>query len=276
MSIAPSLAIHQSCSFRWSLEQDLALYPQLGVKQIGVWRQKLSDLGEEIGGQLISDAGLQVSSYHWAGGFTGSGIHSFDESLEDAFQAVKMAARLRATCLVVHSGGRGFHMKGHVRRLLKQAYSDLAKYAADENVAIAIEPMPLPEGKEWTVFQSLRDSVDFLKEIDASNLKILLDTVHCRADLNDQELLREATPLLAGVQLADLEVPGRSKLPERKSLGHGQLPLVEIVRALREAGYSGPWELELSGPVLEENSYESLIEENQKAFIAIWSRAGTV
>lgn len=276
MSLAPSLAIHQSCSFRLSLEQDLLLYPQLGVKQIGVWRQKLSDLGEEAGGQLILDSGLEVSSYHWAGGFTGSGVHSFDESLEDAFQAVKMAARLRAACLVVHSGGRGFHVKGHVRRLLKQAYSDLAKSAADQNVAIAIEPMPLPEGKEWTVLHSLRDCVEFLNEIGSSNLKIILDTAHCRADLNDQALLREATPLLAGVQLADLDASGRSKLPERKSLGHGQLPLVEVLSKLRAAGFSGPWELELSGPVLEENSYESLIKENQQAFIALWNQSGTM
>lgn len=276
MSVVPTLAIHQSCSFRWSLEQDLALYPQLGVKQIGVWRQKLSDLGEEFAGQLILDAGLQVSSYHWAGGFTGSGVHSFDESLEDAFQAVKMAARLRAGCLVVHSGGRGFHMKGHVRRLIKQAYEELAGFAGKHDLIIAIEPMVLPDGKEWTVLHSLRDCAEFLQEIGAANLKILLDTVHCRAELGDPLLLREMAPFLAGVQLADGDALGRSKSPERKSLGLGHLPLSKVLRTLREAGYSGPWELELSGPVLEENSYESLIQENQKAFAALWNQAGTL
>jgi len=276
MSLVPSLAIHQSCSFRWSLEQDLALYPQLGVKQIGVWRQKLSDLGEEFAGQMILDAGLQVSSYHWAGGFTGSGIHSFDESLEDAFQAVKMAARLRASCLVVHSGGRGFHMKGHARRLLKQAYVDLTSFAAKLDLVIAIEPMPLPDGKEWTVLHSLRECLEFSQEIGSANLRILLDTAHCRAELGDNLLLREVAPFLAGVQLADGDVSGRSKLSDRKSLGQGNLPLCATLRSLRDAGFAGPWELELSGPVLEENTYESLIEENQKAFIALWNQAGAL
>src|SRR5690349_24045079 len=81
------LAVSELTTFRWSFEEDVAQYLAAGIRAIGVWRQKLADLGEGKGAQLLSESGIHVSSLQWAGGFTGCDGHSFEESLADARQA---------------------------------------------------------------------------------------------------------------------------------------------------------------------------------------------
>ena len=43
----PTLSMNEVTTYRWSLEDDLRQYAQAGYEGIGVWRQKLSDYGEE-------------------------------------------------------------------------------------------------------------------------------------------------------------------------------------------------------------------------------------
>jgi len=115
------LAISELTTLRWSLEDDIENYRAAGVTAMGVWRQKLADLGDEKGAELLADAELAVSSLQWAGGFTGSDGRSHQESLCDARVAIQSAAALSAGCLILHSGARGVHTHNHARRLLRQA-----------------------------------------------------------------------------------------------------------------------------------------------------------
>ena len=43
----PRLSINEITTFRWTFEEDLAAYQAAGIQAMGVWRQKLSDCGEE-------------------------------------------------------------------------------------------------------------------------------------------------------------------------------------------------------------------------------------
>ena len=103
------LAVNELTTYRWSFEEDVAGYKAAGFEAIGVWRQKLADFGERRGIELIREAGLHVSSVLWAGGFTGSDGHSYQESIDDALDAIRLTAALDADCLVIYSGGRNGH-----------------------------------------------------------------------------------------------------------------------------------------------------------------------
>src|SRR4051812_644354 len=100
------LSMNEVTTYRWSFEEDVANYVAAGWPAIGVWRQKLSDFGEQRGIELLSESGLKVSNLLWAGGFTGSDGRTFRESVDDALEAVRLAAEMHAGCLVVYSGGR--------------------------------------------------------------------------------------------------------------------------------------------------------------------------
>ncbi|MFM9067335.1 MAG: sugar phosphate isomerase/epimerase, partial [Planctomycetota bacterium] len=85
------ISLHEVSTFRWSFEEDVRQYRAAGYSSIGIWRQKISDYGEEKGAELLAEAGLPVSSLSWAGGFTGSDGRSFKESHEDARDALRVA-----------------------------------------------------------------------------------------------------------------------------------------------------------------------------------------
>ena len=86
-----------------------AHYVAAGIHGIGVWRQKLSDYGEDKGVELLAESGLEVSNLLWAGGFTGSDGRSLKDSVDDAKDAIRLAAEMHAACLVVYSGSRRSH-----------------------------------------------------------------------------------------------------------------------------------------------------------------------
>ena len=135
------LSISEMTTFRWTFEEDVQNYANAGIRAIGVWRQKLSDFGEEKGVELLRESGLKVSGLSWAGGFTGSDGRSHKESVEDAKDAIQLAASLAADCLVLYTGARGGHTHNHARRLIKSAFGELMPLADQANVTLAGVPM---------------------------------------------------------------------------------------------------------------------------------------
>jgi sugar phosphate isomerase/epimerase len=232
---------------------------------MGVWRQKLADVGLTRGRELLADSGLAVSSLQWAGGFTGSDGRSHDESLRDARHAIDTAAALRAGCLIVHSGARGTHTANHARRLFREALKRLLPLAEERGVPLAIEPMHSDCGSEWTFLHCLDETLELLGELNSPALKIALDTYHWGHEPSFVARLPDLVPHLALVQLGDGRHPPSGE-PNRCPLGCGALPLIEIIGALFAAGYRGDYEVELMGEDIEAGDYRELLAQSTRTF----------
>src|SRR5438105_4825291 len=137
----PRLSMNEMTTYRWSFEEDVQHYQAAGFEGMGVWRDKLSDFGEEKGCDLLAESGLAVSTLMWAGGFTGSDGRSYYEAIDDGLDAIRLAAQLHAGCLVVHSGARASHTRNHSRRLLKGGLQKMLPLASKLGVVLALEPM---------------------------------------------------------------------------------------------------------------------------------------
>lgn len=259
------LAMCELTTYRWSFEEDVQHYAAAGIEGIGVWRHKISDFGEKQGCALLAEHRLQVSSLFWAGGFTGSGDHSHEESIEDACDAMRLAAALHAGCLIVHSGSRAMHTQKHVRRLLLSALDKLLPLAEQLKLAIALEPMPAKAGADWTFLSSLEDAAELASSYNSPSLKLVFDTYYWGLEAELESRLPSLVPHLALVQLADSKLPP-TREPNRCRLGNGRLPLASIVRTLTQAGYRGPWEVELMGEEIETSDYGELLAHSQSAF----------
>lgn len=255
------LSINELTTYRWTFEEDVQNYVAAGVPAIGVWRQKLSDYGDEKGIELISESGLQVSSLLWAGGFTGSDGRSYRESIQDAREAIRLASALKAGCLVIYSGGRGGHTHNHARRLLRGALDELLPVSADAGVTLAIEPMHTACASEWTFIQDLDEALQLLGAYGSERLKIAFDTYHHAHDMAVVSRLSEVVSQIALVQLGDARQPPVGE-QNRCRLGDGSIPLAEIVRVLRRAGYDGYFEVELMGEEIEACDYRDLLRQS--------------
>jgi sugar phosphate isomerase/epimerase len=257
--------MNEMTTYRWSFEEDVRHYVAAGYRAMWVWRQKLSDFGEEKGVELLADAQLGVSSLLWAGGFTGSEGRSFKESVQDASEAIRLAGHMKAACLVVYTGGRGGHTRNHARRLIRSALSELSAIAAEAGVTLALEPMHPGCAAEWTFLTNVADTLEVLDALGSPHVKLVLDTYHLCQGNDNLDPLAQLVPHVALVQMGDAKQPPSGE-QNRCRLGEGTVPLGEIVRCLTQAGYDGYYEVELLGEELEADDYASLLSHSRQMF----------
>ena len=257
--------MNEMTTYRWSFSEDVLRYVEHEISAIGVWRQKLSDYGEERGIDLLAENKLAVSNLMWAGGFTGSDGRSYRESVADAEEAIRLAATMQAGCLIVYSGGRNGHTRKHANRLLREALEELVPIAADYEVTLAIESMHPRCAGPWTYLTDWEATINLLEEVDSPCLKLVLDTYHLGYDRELPSRVAEHVDRIAIVQLGDARQPPVGE-QNRCRLGEGELPLQTILGALLDAGYQGDYDIELLGEDVEPTDYDELIDHSKQVF----------
>ena len=259
------LSMSEVTTYRWSFDEDVLHYRRAGIPAIGVWRQKLSDFGEDKGLDLLAESDLAVSNLMWAGGFTGSEGRSFREGVEDAVEAIELAGKLKAGCLVIYSGGRAGHTHNHAKRLLVEALKELAPIAEQHNVNLALEPMHVACAAECTFLTNLKDALEVLGKVAHPRAVLAFDTYHVAEEPGLLDWIPELAPRIGVVHLGDRKDPPNCE-HNRCRLGEGKLPLREIVGALRSAGYNGDYDVQLMGEEIEASDYQDLLVHSQQAF----------
>jgi sugar phosphate isomerase/epimerase len=258
------MSMNELSTYWWTFEEDVVRYAEAGYTAMGVWRQKLSDFGEERGGELLRDHQIAVSNLLWAGGFTGSDGRRYQESVEDAIEAIHLAAELAAECLVIYTGSRLGHTRNHARRMSRNAIGELLPIAESCGVTLAVEPVHPACGGEWTFLHSLEMALDFLDEFSTPWLKLVYDTYHLGQSELHLQRLEAIAARVAVVHLGDTRLAPDGE-QNRCLLGDGIVPIGEIAAALAEGGFQGYFDVELLGEDLELCSYEQILAHSRAA-----------
>jgi len=254
--------VSQLTSSRWELADELFHLRMHGFEALSLWRPKVSDAGALATRRLLEAAGIGVSSLQWAGGFTGADGRSFAESIDDARDAVATAEEVGAPVLVVHSGCRGGHTRSHAQRLLVQALETLVPFASAAGVTLAVKPVHPGACPGFSFLADLVVALDLVEQFDTAAVRLALDLWH----FGDESGIRGLTPRLAAasavVQVADRigpPAPGSDRLPA----GRGGLPLEDLAGDLLDHGYTGHFEFDPVGELVEILSYDGVWQETQ-------------
>jgi sugar phosphate isomerase/epimerase len=266
------LSINEVTTYRWSFEDDVVNYRNAGIPAIGVWRQKVTDFGDEKAIELLTESGLKVSSLLWAGGFTGSDGRSFRDSIADGAEAIRLAGALQAPSLVVYSGARNGHTQSHARRLFANGLIQLLPLAAEMNVTLVVEPMHENCAGECTYLMSLAETCELLSTVGSPLVKLVLDTYHFGHGNDVLRQIRQVAHHIGLVHLADAAGPPENE-QDRLPLGEGVLPLADIVATLSECGYQGYYDVELFGESIEGLDYHKLIADTRQVATQLLSPA---
>ncbi|MEU1369582.1 sugar phosphate isomerase/epimerase family protein [Streptomyces sp. NPDC005803] len=244
------LSINQETIKQWSLPELAEGCVKAGIDKVGLWRAPVQEYGVEATARLLSDAGLSVTSLCRGGFLTALDAAERARALDDNRAALDEAAGLSTDTLVLVSGGlpKGSKDLYGARERIADALAELAPYAAERGVRLAIEPLHPMFASDRCVVSTLSQALDIAERFPADQVGVVVDTYHLWWD--DQAPAQIARAGAAGrihsFQLADWITP----LPAGVLLGRGQLGDGSVdFRAFRTAveatGFDGPVEVEI-------------------------------
>ncbi|MEU6012484.1 sugar phosphate isomerase/epimerase family protein [Streptomyces sp. NPDC047515] len=244
------LSINQETIKQWSLPELAEGCAKAGIDKVGLWRAPVQEYGVERTAALLADNGLTVTSLCRGGFFTALDPAERARALDDNRAAIDEAAALSTDTLVLVSGGLPAGSKDlhGARERIADALGQLAPYAAERGVRLAIEPLHPMFAADRCVVSTLSQALDLAERFPADQVGVVVDTYHVWWD--DQAPAQIARAGVAGrihsFQLADWITP----LPAGVLLGRGQLGDGAVdFRAFRSlveaAGFDGPIEVEI-------------------------------
>ncbi|NHN42910.1 sugar phosphate isomerase/epimerase [Halorubellus sp. JP-L1] len=252
------IAISEITTAEWGFEADVEAYGETdGVEGIGVWRDKLAayDGDPTEAASLIDDAGLDVCSLVFAGGFTDA--DEFDEAVADAEAAIEDAATLGAPVLMVLAGPRLGVSAAAGDELVREALERLAPIAREAGVELALEPLHPVDATRFSSVVTLSQALSLVDGVDGAG--VMYDTWNTWWDPEVFDGIERAGDDIAAVHVADWRHP--SDQPRDRAVpGEGEAPLTDLLAAVEAAGYDGWYEVELFTEQYEPDEYPELLE----------------
>ncbi len=245
MSVHPRLSVSSISSLRQPLEDDLALWSELGITHVGLTSPKLDAAGWDTSLEAVRDAGLRVSS-----------VSAFREEPVDFAFMTGVGCGLLYTV----SGYGGMALWEDAASRFCEEIAPFIADATEAAVGVAIEPTN-PLRSDVSFVHSVRDAVDLAR---MAGMGVVVDFYSSWYERGLDDLLRENIDLVALVQINDYKL-GTFDMPNRCAIGDGDLPVERLLKMVLDAGYEGPFDLELIGPVIEEEGYRGAIARERRA-----------
>jgi len=242
------LSLNQRTTQRWSVAEAVDGCVRAGIPAIGLWREPVAEVGVPAAARLVTDAGLRVSSLCRGGFLTAADEAGRIEALADNRRAIDEAAALRAACLVLVVGGLppGSRDLPGARRRVADALAELAPYAAERGVRLALEPLHPMYCADRAVLSTLGQALDLAEAFPAEQVGVVVDTFHVWWDPDVWRQIARAGTRIASFQVCDFLTPlPADVLLGRGMMGDGHIDFPPLRRAVEAAGYSGDIEVEI-------------------------------
>jgi sugar phosphate isomerase/epimerase len=284
----PPFAVCEFTTLRATFEEDLAAYRDAGAAGIGICEIKLEAGREEEQLGAFRASGLAATSCvpavpsllplpHLPG------PEDPGERVEALRASVRRLAPFEPQALVCLTGPAGARSEEEARRALVAGLAAVVQEAAAVGVPVGLEPMSARFREDWTTITTLAEAAELCDEVGADNLGILFDTWHL---WDTPDLLGEIeryADRIVGVHVNDWRGETRGWC-DRVLPGDGVADLPAVVSALADAGWRGPYELEVFsddgtfGTAYPDSLWEEdagvLARRGHEAFRQLWDRAG--
>ncbi|MEU4791473.1 sugar phosphate isomerase/epimerase family protein [Micromonospora tulbaghiae] len=242
------LSLNQRTTRRWSVAEAVDGCVRAGIPAIGLWREPVAEVGVPAAARLVTDAGLRVSSLCRGGFLTAADAAGRAEALTDNRRAIDEAAELRAACLVLVVGGLppGSRDLAGARQRVADALAELAPYAAERGVRLALEPLHPMYCADRAVLSTLGQALDLAEAFPGEQVGVVVDTFHVWWDPDVWRQIARAGTRIASFQVCDFLTPlPADVLLGRGMMGDGHIDFPPLRRAVEAAGYTGDVEVEI-------------------------------
>jgi sugar phosphate isomerase/epimerase len=241
----PRLSVHDMCTFPLPFGEELVVWDELHAHQVGVSGRKLDTYGRDEAIAALRDRSI-VTTTVTTGSFDLASHENWEETRQDMSDAVELAAELGGSVYFTpgRRNGRSFD---EMTKTLAEAVAPCVEFARSKGVRLAIE---LSQRTDVSYVHTLRDGLDVADQI---GVDVIADLGNCWMERDYEKTVRRAGERIACVQFADAVFGGFGSPPPggRAVPGDGDLPIRAFIEAAVEGGYTGPFELEQVGPLIE-------------------------
>ncbi|MCW3818201.1 sugar phosphate isomerase/epimerase [Micromonospora sp. DR5-3] len=241
------LSLNQRTIERWSVREAVEGCVRAGIPAIGLWREPVAEIGVAAAAKLVADAGLRVSSLCRGGFLTATG-EAGRAAVEDNRRAIDEAAGLGTDCLVMVVGGLppGSRDLRGARQRVADALAELAPYAGERGVRLALEPLHPMYCADRAVLSTLGQALDLAEPFPVEQVGVVVDTFHIWWDPDVWRQIARAGDRIASFQVCDFLTPlPADVLLGRGMMGDGHIDFPPFRRAVEQAGYTGDTEVEI-------------------------------
>jgi sugar phosphate isomerase/epimerase len=245
---ASRLSLNQATVKPLTLTQTLDLCLRYEIPAVGLWRDRVAELGLNESAAAVRRSGLHVSSLCRGGFFTHPDADGRAAALASNRAAIEEAAALEADALILVSGGlvTGSRDLGLARRMITDAIAELVPRAQELGVRLGIEPLHPMFCADRCVLVRLGDAVDLALQFPADAVGVVVDTYNVWWDSAVAADIARASGRIMSYQLGDWVSPlPADALLGRAHLGDGSIDFGPITRQVLAAGYTGYAEVEI-------------------------------
>lgn len=256
-----SLSLNTATTKRWTLAEAVDGAARAGLGAIGLWRDRVQEIGVAAAAKLVADAGLRVSSLCRGGFLTAPG--DGQSALDDNRRAIDEAAALGTRELVMVMGGIADRDLAAARARVEERLALLVPYAAERGVRLALEPLHPMFCADRAVISTLAQALTMARPYPAETVGVVVDTFHLWWDplLEDQIAQAGAERRISSYQVCDwLNPMAADPLLSRGMMGDGVIDFATIGGWVRTAGYRGDVEVEIFNAAVWEADGHSVIE----------------
>ena len=288
MSTFARLSINTATIKKASLPEALTLTAGAGLSHIGLWRDKVAEVGLETAVDMVRASGLQVSSLCRGGFLTAADGPGQAAALADNQAAILEAKALGAADIIMVVGGLpDFSVSpGAVdstagdddgaatavtggkdivlaRQRVAERLAELVPFALEHGVRLVLEPLHPMYAADRAVVSTLGQALDLAAAHPATAVGVVVDTFHVWWDpyLREQIARAGAEGRIASYQVCDFNLPiAADALLSRGFMGDGVIDFASIGAWVAEAGYNGVVEVEIFNADIWNQPFAEVIE----------------
>lgn len=259
-------------SYQQPLAADIALWGDIGVEHVALILPKIEEVGWDKARDMVTGAGLRVStifgpSYRRLDADRSLGWWDADQ--KGTVDTVEFAASIGARSVYVCSGAAPTRTWDEAADLFCELVAPAVARGKELGVPVLLEPTnPLRADISFIFWQ--RDAVDLARR---AGTKVMLDLQSCWYERGLEKTVNDNIDLVGITQISDYVI-GTTETGNRVVPGDGDIPLERLLAMVVDAGFEGPFDLEVMGPRVEEEGYPSSVRRSVERATELLNRVG--
>ncbi len=242
------LCIHQVTLMQCGFAEGLDCLARHGVPMTAIWHEKLEETGVAAARRVLADTPVEPIAFCVGGTMATADASERVSQVELTRRRIEFCAELGIESLVMLTGGLGPGATDLLaaRQNALEGFDSIVPEARAAGVRLVLEPLhPMVCGFR-SVISTLSAACDFLDELDADDATgLALDTYALWWDLNLPRDIRRAAPRLRHFHVSDWLAETTDLRLDRGMPGDGLIDNRAIRRAVEDAGFRGPVEIEI-------------------------------